>query len=143
MSPVTFGMKSTRNSSVCSCCRDSRVPVIPSLSLMDMFSSAKVIAAVKTVCLCVSVCGGRQDCRQQGSICSAPLFSSRQKTAGSCERMHQHGDDRQTQRTLRLQPPGRPGHLPHSPPPASGTRPRFSGDSGRALHRGNVQKQII
>lgn len=74
MFPVKFGMKSTRDGNCRRRCRDRRVLVIPSLSLMAMFSPAKVIAASVCICACGSVCGGHQDHRQQESICSAQSF---------------------------------------------------------------------
>lgn len=77
MFPAKFGMKSTRDGNRRRRCRDRQVLVIPSLSLMDMFSPAKVIGAMKNsvcVCACGSVCGGHQDYRQQESICSAQSF---------------------------------------------------------------------
>lgn len=55
MFPAKFGMKSTRDGNCRRRCRDRRVLVIPSLSLMDTFSPAKVIAAMKTVCVCLCV----------------------------------------------------------------------------------------
>lgn len=67
-------MKSTRDGNCRRRCRNRRVLVIPSLSLMAMFSPAKVIAASVCICACRSVCGGHQDHRQQESICSAQSF---------------------------------------------------------------------
>lgn len=67
-------MKSTCNGGSRRCCHDRCVPVIPLLSLMGMFSSAKVIATMKTVFVCVSGCGRCWDDRHQESICSVQSF---------------------------------------------------------------------
>lgn len=141
MFPGKSGMKSACNVGSRRCRHDRRVLVIPLLSLMGMFSLAEVIAAMNTVFVCGSVCGRRQDDRQETTRAhlQCTIFSTWQTTAGSCETMHQHGDDRRTRWTSRLQPPGRPSHLPHSQPPASGARQLFEGDSGRV----DVQKQNI
>lgn len=70
MFPGKSGMKSACNGGSRRCCHDRRVLVIPLLPLMGMFSSAKIIAAMKTVFVFVSVCGRRQDYREQERICS-------------------------------------------------------------------------
>lgn len=124
MFPAKFGMKSTRDGNRRRRCRDRRVLVIPSLSLMDMFSPAKVIAAMKTVRVGVCVAGIRTTDKQE-SICSAPSFLLGGRRPVPVKRcINTETTDRRSEH-YGCSLPGRPSHLPHSHWPASGTRHRF------------------
>lgn len=74
MFPGKSGMKSACNVGSRRCRHDRRVLVIPLFSLMGMLSLAEVIATMNTVFVCGSVCGRRQDDRQQEHICSVQSF---------------------------------------------------------------------